>query len=217
MESTKKISVAIVEDNKVIKDNLCKYIDFTDDIMVAHHSGSVESFLHHLDKGHQDHFDILLLDIGLPGMTGLEGISNILERLPELDIIMLTTYEEEEKVLKALCSGAVAYISKKTRLAEITQGIRIVHLGGSYMSPSIARGVTAYLQRGKVEKAPSILSDRQGQILKELASGLTYDEIAQKFDVSTNTIRTHIKRLYKALNVKNKTDAITRYRNENLG
>lgn len=216
MESNNSISVAIVEDNKVIKDNLCKFISFTEGMEAAHHSGSVEAFIRHLDNSDQVKYDILLLDIGLPGMTGLEGIAHILERMPDLDIIMLTTYEEEDKVIKALCSGAVAYISKKSSLADITQGIRIVHMGGSYMSPSIARGITSYLHRGKPEKMPSILTDRQSQILKELSKGLTYGEISQKLDVSTNTVRTHIKRLYKVLNVNNKTEAIARYQNENL-
>jgi len=211
MTNIQKISVVIIEDNKVIKENVEKFINFSDDMEVAHHSFSVESFLHHMDKNPNDIFDVMLLDIGLPGMTGLEGISHIMEKLPSLDIIMLTTFEEEEKVIKALCSGAVAYVSKKSTLTNILDAIRIVNNGGSYMSPSIARGITTFLSRGKPEKKTSILTNRQTQIIKELADGHTYEEIADKLSVSENTVKSHIKKLYKTLQVNNKTEAVAKY------
>lgn len=212
MATNQKISVAIIEDNKVIKRNVTKYIEYTDDMEVAHHSTSVESFLHFLDINTQAKYDILLLDIGLPGMSGLEGIPLITKELPDLDIIMLTTFEEEQKVIKALCTGAVAYISKKSSLANIIDGIRIVHQGGSYMSPSIARSISNFLLRGRGEKeTPTILTPRQSEIIKELANGCTYGEIAELLSVSENTIKSHIKKLYKVLQVNNKAEAIAKF------
>lgn len=211
MHAPQKISVSIIEDNKVIKENIQKYISFSEDMEVTHHSGSVESFLHHMDKNPKALFDIMLLDIGLPGMTGLDGISLIMERLPSIDIIMLTTYEEEDKVIKALCSGAVAYISKKSSLANILEAIRIVNNGGSYMSPSIARGITSFLFRGRPEKTKSILTKRQTQIIQELADGRTYDQIAEKLNVSANTVKSHIKKLYKTLQVNSSSEAVAKY------
>ena len=109
-----EIRIDIVEDNKVIKENLIKYIEYQNDMTVNLVSGTVEDYL--LQQRHQlSGSDIVLLDIGLPGMSGLEGIPKIRELNPEIDIIMLTTYEEEQVVVKALCSGACSYISKKNQ------------------------------------------------------------------------------------------------------
>jgi DNA-binding NarL/FixJ family response regulator len=154
--------------------------------------------------------DILLLDIGLPGMSGLEGLPLLREKLPDLDIIMLTTYEEEDMILKALCSGACSYISKKASLEEIVEAIRIVVKGGSYMSPSVAREIVQHLMGGRVSKA-TILSERQKQILELLVEGKSYSAIGKDLFISTETVRSHIKNMYRTLEVNNKAEAIAMY------
>lgn len=211
MEGTPQISVSIVEDNKLIRDNLIQYIKYMDDITLINSSGSVESFLHSIEKDPRIVSDIVLLDIGLPGMSGLEGIAPILEKQPEANIVMLTTYEEEDKIIAALCSGAVGYISKKTSLADIMEAIRVVYGGGSYMSPSVAREITNHFAPKSIAKKNNILTDRQTLILALLTEGLSYAAVGSKLGISKETVKTHIKRIYKALKVPNKASAISKF------
>jgi two-component system, NarL family, response regulator LiaR len=206
----KKTKISIIEDNKVVRENVSKFVGFHEEFELCQVHGSVESFLHVLNINPSLQSDILILDIGLPGLSGLEAIPLILERLPEQDIIMLTTYEEEDVILKALCSGACSYISKKASLDEIVEALRIVANGGSYMSPSIAREIVNHLMGGRVSKA-SILSDRQKEILEKLVDGKSYATISTELFISIETVRSHVKKLYKVLQVNNKTEAITQY------
>ncbi|MBP6811854.1 MAG: response regulator transcription factor [Haliscomenobacter sp.] len=206
----KKTKISIIEDNKVVRENVSKFVGFHEEFELCQVHGSVESFLHVLNINPSLQSDILILDIGLPGLSGLEAIPLILERLPQQDIIMLTTYEEEDVILKALCSGACSYISKKASLDEIVEALRIVANGGSYMSPSIAREIVNHLMGGRVSKA-SILSDRQKEILEKLVDGKSYATISTELFISIETVRSHVKKLYKVLQVNNKTEAITQY------
>ncbi|HOY17441.1 MAG TPA: response regulator transcription factor [Haliscomenobacter sp.] len=206
----KKTKISIIEDNKVVRENVSKFVGFHEEFELCQVHGSVESFLHALNINPSLQSDILILDIGLPGLSGLEAIPLILERLPHQDIIMLTTYEEEDVILKALCSGACSYISKKASLDEIVEALRIVANGGSYMSPSIAREIVNHLMGGRVSKA-SILSDRQKEILEKLVDGKSYATISTELFISIETVRSHVKKLYKVLQVNNKTEAITQY------
>ena len=204
-----KIRVSINEDKKVNRDNVSKFISFHDDFEIAAVHGSAKTFLESLQIGGVQ-TDILLLDIGLPGISGLEAIPLILEKMPELNIVMLTTYEEEDVIVKALCSGACSYISKKASLEEIVEALRIVAAGGSYMSPSIAREIVNHLMGGRISKA-TILTDRQREILEKLVDGKSYQTIAAELYVSIETVRSHVKKMYKVLHVNNKTEAITQY------
>ena len=186
------ISLHIIEDNKVIKDSLIKFFEYQKDIEIGILAGSVEDYLSQ-QKQSKTISAIVLLDIGLPGLSGLDGIPLIKEINPDIDIIMLTTYEEEHIILKALCSGACSYISKKSSLQEIVDAIRIVKSGGSYMSPSIAREIVTYLMGGRVSKA-TILTDRQREILERLVDGKSIGEIAKELFLSTETIKSHVKK-----------------------
>ena len=206
----KKTKISIIEDNKVVRENVSKFVGIHEEFEPCQVHGSVESFLHALNINPSLQSDILILDIGLPGLSGLEAIPLILERLPHQDIIMLTTYEEEDVILEALCSGACSYISKKASLDEIVEALRIVANGGSYMSPSIAREIVNHLMGGRVSKA-SILSDRQKEILEKLVDGKSYATISSELFISIETVRSHVKKLYKVLQVNNKTEAITQY------
>ena len=126
---------------------------------------------------------------------------------------MLTTYEEEDVILQSICAGACSYISKKSSLSQIVDAMRIVKMGGSYMSPSIAREIVSYLKVDKVAKTTTAnsLTDRQNEILKSLAEGKTYKAISKELFISIETVRSHVKKLYKHLQVKNKAEAISLY------
>lgn len=205
------IQVSIIEDDETIKKNLLTYMGFFDDLQVHKSCSSVEEYLRHLSLG-KDASDVLLLDIGLPGMTGLEGISHIKEQKPDLDIIMLTTYDEEDKIINALRSGACSYLSKKTPLERILDTIRLVHDGGSYMSPAIARKLTLYMTKGTISKnQTSQLTPKQVEVIEGLVDGLSYNALAEKMNVSASTIKTHIKRIYQTLHVKSKAEAVAKY------
>lgn len=208
-----RISVSIIEDNISIRENVSKYISFTDDIVIENAFGSVEDYLEFSKRNPKLISDILLLDIGLPGISGLEGLPMILQQKPSLEVVMLTTYEEEDTILKALCLGAVAYISKKSSLAEIAEALRIVNNGGSYMSPIIAREISRHFANSKdIHKETSIaLSPRQLDILKQLVDGLTYKSIGKKLGISVETVKSHIKKLYRVIHVNNKAEAIAKY------
>lgn len=207
---SKKAHVVVIEDDTTIRRNVEKYLSLEDHIGKTQAFGSVESFINAYDK-QQEKFDILLLDIGLPGMSGLQALPLLKEKYPDLDIIMLTAFEDEATVVKALCSGAVAYVSKKSSLEEIVDAIFIVKKGGSYMSPVIAREILNYMVRGEVKASPSLLTSRQTEILECLVEGKSYSQIAKELAVSIETIRTHIKKMYKTIHVNNKVEAVAKY------
>ncbi len=203
------IRLTIIEDDSYIRRNLLMYVDFQKDMEIVSDHDSVESFLSMIDS--ESNFpEVLILDIGLPGLSGLEGIVPIKARLPNLDIVMLTTYEEEEKIIRALRSGACSYLSKKTPLDQIMDTIRIVKNGGSYMSPSIARKLSEYLLHGK-KPSTQKLSGQQERVMKGLVNGMSYKELAKDLDVSIDTVRTHIKRIYSILHVNSKSQAVSKY------
>jgi len=152
-----KKSVAMIEDNKKVRDSVIKYLSFHDDLDVVHSFGSAESYFDHIEEFKDFKIDILLLDIGLPGMTGLDAIPKILEHQADLDIIMLTTYEEEKKIITAMALGAVAYVSKRASLENILEAIRVVTTGGSYMSPMIAREMFNLMMRNTNKKKRTFL------------------------------------------------------------
>ncbi|MBI5856713.1 MAG: response regulator transcription factor [Sphingobacteriales bacterium] len=205
-----KVRVHIIEDNKVIRDNVSKFISFHEEFELGRICDSVQPFLDSLLVNPDKHTQILLLDVGLPGISGIEAIPHILEKEPDMNIVMLTTYEEEDVILKALCSGACSYISKKASLDEIVDALRIVASGGSYMSPSVAREIVNHLMGGRISKA-TILSERQREILERLVDGKSYQTIASELFVSVETVRSHVKKMYKVLHVNNKTEAIRQY------
>lgn len=209
------ININIIEDNKVIKDSLLKYFSFHHELKVNLTAASIEDYLSQQSRSTMVS-DILLLDIGLPGMSGLEGIPLIKEKTPDIEIIMLTTYEEEHIIVKALCAGACSYISKKSSLKEIVDAIHIVKQGGSYMSPSIAREIVTYLMGGRVSKA-TILTDRQREVLQKLSDGKSYNEIANDLGLSTETVKSHVKKMYQTLHVNNKSEAIAKYLKGEIG
>lgn len=199
--------LALIEDDLSIRESLKIYIESKSNFEIISQSDSVEDFLAlQLNYSPQ----ILLLDVGLPGMNGIEGIPHIKDKHPNVEIIMLTTYEEDDVIFAALCAGATSYISKRTSIAKILEALHIVELGGSYMSPSIAKKIaSSFNQRPQKDKIN--LSTRQREIVDYIVEGLTYNEIAEKCFISLNTVRTHIRRIYSILEINNKTVLIKKY------
>ena len=206
LKKMEKLNLAIVEDDTVIRESLEAFLGANSDIELKFVVNSVEAFLSALREAQQPKVDVLLLDIGLPGMSGLEGIRPIKRLVPDADVVMLTTYEEEDKIFKALCAGAVSYLTKRTPLVKIQEAIFIINRGGSYMSPSIARKVVEYFVPKK--KLEYQLTDRQHQIIQGMVDGLSYKMIADKYMISIDTVRDHIKKIYKTLQINSKGELI---------
>jgi DNA-binding NarL/FixJ family response regulator len=204
------IQLAIIEDDTVIRESLESYLSAHPAIQLSLVAGSVEDFLEKAENSTRlEKPDVLLLDIGLPGMSGIEGIRHIRQKFPDTDIVMLTTFEEDDKIFKSLCSGACSYISKRTPMPTIQEAIFTVHRGGSFMSPSIARKVAQHFMP-KPRKETDLLSPRQQQIMEGLVDGLSYKLIADKLSISIDTVRDHIKHIYKTLEVNSKAEVIRR-------
>lgn len=201
------IKLCIIEDEEVIRESLKSFFGEIPGIEIEVVGVSVEDFLEKAEQAVQLDVNLVLLDIGLPGMTGLEGIRHIRKVLPEADIVMLTTFEEDDKIFKALCAGACSYISKRTPLVKIQEALFVVHRGGSYMSPSIARKVAKHFMP-KQKREDDILTPRQQQIIEALVEGLSYKMIADKLSISLDTVRDHIKRIYRTLQVNSKAEVI---------
>lgn len=214
--NTSQIKLGIIEDDKVIQTNLMRYLELSGQIKISVSAFSVEEYFSKIQENLTLQSDVLLLDIGLPGMSGLDAIEPILKQNEGLSIIILTTFEDESMILKAMCSGAVAYISKKTSLKKIEEAIKIVANGGSYMSPNIARDIFNYMVKSKENTSDKLLSKRQKEVLEKLVEGLSYTQIGKALFISPETVRTHIKNIYKALHVNNKVEAIKKYLSSDL-
>ncbi len=207
------IKLAIVEDDHLVQDSLNTFFEAQDHVRCLHLSSSVEDFLK-TEKASEDHIDVILLDINLLGMSGIEGIPLIMDQCPNTDIVMLTTFEDNESIFKALCAGACSYLSKKTPLKKILEAVEVVYKGGSYMSPSIARKIVN--QYAKKRSKLSVLTDRQQDIVKGIVDGKSYKMIADDLFVSIDTVRSHIKNIYKALNINSKAELIRKSYDDDL-
>lgn len=209
-----EVTVGIIEDDQIIREGLTRSIESNPGLRITLASESVESFLESLKTNNETDIQVLLLDIGLPGMNGINGIPHIKSVLKKTDIIMLTAYDDTEQIFQALCAGACSYISKKTSLKSILDAIYIVSRGGAYMSPSIARKIATQLNQEKESTSPNknILSERQLELISLLSEGLSYKMVADKMNISLNTVRSHIRNIYSELNVNSKIEVINLYR-----
>jgi len=212
-ESTTKtasdvIRVAIVEDRRDTREGLALLIDGTEGF---HCTGAYRTMETAMPAIERESPDVVLTDIGLPGMSGIEGVRILKERHPALQFLMLSVYEDDERIFEAICAGASGYLLKKTPPARLLESLRETVEGGSPMSPEIARRVITLFRKFRPpERAETDLTPHEVRILKLLVDGHHYKSAAAELNVSVNTIATHIKHIYEKLQVHSKSEAVAR-------
>ncbi len=205
------IHLGIIEDEPIMLASIEECFEASRDVRVELAVTSVERFLENIPANSP--LNTLLLDIMLPGMNGIMGIPRLLDRFPDLDIIMLTNSDDSDNIFRALQAGAFGYISKKRMNPNIIRdAVYTVHRGGSYMSPSIARQVVAFhnQQRKKSVDLADELTTRQLDIVQGLVDNLSYREIGERLDISIETVRDHIKNIYRKLRVNSKMEVVSK-------
>ena len=198
------IRVSIVEDITEIRDGVQFVLSQTEGFACVSTYGSAEEAATGLPV-HKP--DVVIMDINLPGMSGIECIRKVKPHLPRTQFMMFTIYEDSEQVFEALAVGASGYLLKKTPLLKIAESVRELHEGGSPMSAGIARKLVATFQP---TPAGQTLTVREKEIVDYLAKGLLYKEIASKTSISINTVRQHIHNIYEKLHVQNRTEALNK-------
>jgi DNA-binding NarL/FixJ family response regulator len=203
------IKVSIVEDDAKLRETLVRYFAGQTGFRCLNAYPNAEAALADLP---QHPPDVVLMDINLPGMSGIECVSRLRQAAPSLKILMLTVFEESEQVFKALSAGAFGYLVKSNRPAKILEAIREVHDGGSPMSGHIARKVVQSFQaRAAVRAETDTLTARELEVLQGLSRGHPYKEIASDLGISLSTVRTYIQRIYEKLHVHSQTEAVMKF------
>jgi DNA-binding NarL/FixJ family response regulator len=207
------INVSIVEDDAKLRATLERYLMTQPGFRCASVYPNAEAALSGIPKANPD---VVLMDINLPGMNGIECVARLRQSMPAVKIIMLTVFEEGEQVFNALSAGAFGYLVKSSRPAKILEAIREVHSGGSPMSGSIARKVVQTLQAQAATKAVTraetdALSAREIEVLQALSKGHTYKQIAADLGISLGTVRTYIQRIYEKLHVHSHAEAVMKF------
>lgn len=203
------ITIAIVEDNASIRELLESTIAMEDGYLCAGVFKNGEDALKGIPELQPD---VVLMDIGLPGINGIDCVKQLKPTCPRTEFMICTVYDEDEKVYQALESGASSYILKRSKPEFLLQSIREVHDGGSPMSPDIARKLVQRFQQKDNKQATvlAVVTPREKEILELLSQGSFYKEVADKLGISINTLKRHIYNVYKKLQVDNKTEAINK-------
>ncbi len=201
------INVVVVEDKDIIREGIQSLLDTSEGFKCVGAYPDCESMLENIDEAE---VDIILMDIGLPGMSGIEGTRKVKELFPSIEVIVLTIHEESEKVFEALISGACGYLTKTTPHEEILLSIKDAYQGGSPMNSHIAKKMVQLLRAFDEQKKADqkLLSQREQEILSALAEGNAYKQIAEQLYISTHTVRYHIRNIYEKLNVNSQSAAI---------
>ncbi len=203
------ITVAIVEDNDQLRGTLARVISRAEGFKCVSHYATAEAALAGLPK---DDPEVVLMDINLPGINGVECVRQLKQLAPKIQAVMLTVYEDTDNIFNALAAGAAGYLLKRTKSAELLEAIREVQRGGSPMTTHIARKVTQSFQRAGPSSQPTEnLSQREQEVLDCLSKGFLYKEIADKLGISYETVHTYIRRIYEKLQVRTRTEAVAKF------
>lgn len=202
------IKVALIEDQRDVRDGLAVLINGSAGFKCVSSFRTMEDALRHIGA---DLPDVVLTDIGLPGMSGLEGINILKGRHPDLPIIALTVYDDDERIFDALCAGASGYLLKNTPPARLLESLKEVATGGAPMSPEVARRVIDLFRMFRPpDRSPSGLTLQEIQLLKLIVEGHSYKTAAAKMDISTSTVSFHLQNIYSKLQVHSKSEAVAK-------
>lgn len=202
------ISLAIVDDLPEVREGLKQFISLNPEFNVLNTFSSAEEALHELPKLNPD---IVIMDISLPGMNGIDCIRLVKDKSPGTQFMMFTVYENDEKVFEALKAGASGYLLKNTGLVQMIEALKELHNGGSPMSANIARKlVTLFREKEKDVPEVALLTKREYELLQLLSKGLLYKEISTQLNITMNTVKQHIHNIYEKLHVQNRTEALNK-------
>jgi len=210
MSVTDIIQISLVEDNAGIRETLQLLIDGTEGLICCSVYSNAEEALVGLPK---DNPSVVLMDINLPGQSGIQCIQKLKPYMPDSNFVILTMYEDSEKVFKALKAGAVGYLLKRTSSNSLINAIKEANMGGSPMSMQIARMVVRSFSKSndKIVEDKYNLTSRESEILSCLTKGMRYKEIAETLVISVETVRTHLRKIYQKLHVRSATEAVIKY------
>ena len=203
----KNIRIAIFEDNQKFRESLEFMIVTTNDMELC---GSFENTHRLLQRVEALQPDVILMDIHIPEMNGIEATSLIKEKFPQVQVCMQTVFEDDDKVFASLCSGASGYILKSSPSEKVLQAIREVAEGGVFFTPTIAKKILYNFHQHPLRAEFIQLTDKEKEILKLLVDGLSYKMIADESDLSVHTIHTHIRHIYEKLHVNSKSEAVAK-------
>ena len=212
-ESTQKIRVAIVEDHDIFRKRLCELLHFYNELKVVNVAESAEEFFKKLESQPEENQpEVVLMDIELPGMSGIEATFELQRRKHPVDIIMFTVFEDDERIFESIQVGASGYLLKDTPIDEVVNAIKEMKKGGSPITPSIARRVFEMMknqkQTSESEEVPFDLTPAELKILEQVVDGKTNNEIAEEVILSPWTVKTHIKNIYKKMHVSSRAAAV---------
>ena len=203
------ISVSIVEDNDKLRATLARVLNRAEGFRCLSQYANAEDALKDLPQVRPD---VVLMDINLPGMNGVQCVRQLKTLLPQIQVMMLTVYEDTENIFNALAAGASGYMLKRTSSKELLEAIQDVQRGGSPMTMHIARKVVQSFQHtATTAQSTENLSEREQQVLDLLSQGLMYKEIAEKLGISYETVHTYIRRIYEKLQVRTRTEAVAKF------
>jgi DNA-binding NarL/FixJ family response regulator len=215
MEPTSTIiKAAVIEDLREIREGLTTLINFTEGFRCT---GSYRSVEEALAKLNQDVPDVLLSDIGLPGMSGIEGVRLLKQRYPSMQVLMLTVYDDDDRIFDALCAGASGYLLKRTPPVKLLESIREAMSGGAPVSPEVAtRMIKFFREFHSAERSEYELTPHETRLLKLLTEGYNYTTAAEKLGVSYNTIKFHVRHIFEKLQVHSKSEAVVKAMRDRL-
>lgn len=202
------IKTAIVEDNNTLRNSLTHLFDNTEGIQCV---ASLPNLMNVVSEFRKAQPDIVLMDIGLPNISGIEGVRTVKENFNNIQVLMFTVFEDDEKIFEAIKAGASGYLLKKSSPEEITEAVRSLYNGGAPMSASIARKVIQSFQQNITSiKNDYQLTTRENELLYSLIEGLSYKKLAEKYFINISTVRTHIRHIYEKLHVNSKAQAVAK-------
>ena len=209
------IRVVIVEDDSGVRESLKLIVQKAPSLSFG---GAYESAEAAFEPILADRPDVALVDINLPGKSGITLVAELKAKRPSLHVMMITVYEDSDQIFDSLQAGASGYLLKRSQPQEIVQAIEQLHAGGAPMSAEVARKVVDFFQRRTKNKSElELLSSRELEILKELSKGYRYKEIADRLTISIDTVRTHIRHIFEKLHVESRTEAVVKFMQSQSG